>query len=93
MIVLDKLEKAVLEKLIFEENFHHLQEDCKGLAPASVITDILRHLIHRKLVVAKQPSELKASAGSYLYDADRMHEFTYQSTAKGLKLLESPSTD
>ena len=84
---LDLVEKGVLEKLIFEEHFENIVSECSSLALPNVINDILKYLIQHKLVVAKLPSETKKSKSGFMYDSDRMKDYTYQATAKGLKHL------
>ncbi len=88
---LDVLEKEVISKLIFEEHFENIINECKPLALPTIIADILKYLIHHKLVVAKYPIEphigpSKAKSG-FMFDSDRMRDYTYQITAKGIKSL------
>lgn len=84
---LDNVEKGVLEKLIFEERFENIIQECKELALPNVIADVLKYLIQHKLVVAKYPTETKKSKAGFMYDSDRMKDYTYQATAKGIKCL------
>jgi hypothetical protein len=87
MMDLDNIEKGVLEKLIFEERFENILAECRHLALPNVINDALKYLIQHKLVVAKILSENKKSKAGYMYDSDKMKDYTYQATAKGLKHL------
>ena len=87
MIELDLVEKGVLEKLIFEETFENILQECRDLALPNVITDVLKYLIQHKLVVAKYPAETKKSKPGFMYDSDRMKDYTYQATAKGIRHL------
>ncbi len=84
---LDRVEKGVLEKLIFEETFENILQECKDLALPNVITDVLKYLIQHKLVVAKYPTETKKSKPGFMYDSDRMKDYTYQATTKGIRHL------
>jgi len=84
---LDALEKAVLEKLIFEESFDNILLECRDIALPNVISDILKYLIQNKCVVAKVPSENKKSKAGFMYDTDRMKDYTYQATAKGIRFI------
>ena len=84
---LDVQEKSVLEKLIFEETFDNIIQDCRHLALPNVISDILKYLIQHKLVVAKIPSKTQKSKAGFMYDTDRMKDYTYQATAKGIRHL------
>ncbi|MFM9943979.1 MAG: hypothetical protein ACKVQB_01970 [Bacteroidia bacterium] len=90
---LDAVEKGVLEKLIFEETFDNIIQECRDLALPNVTADVLKYLIQHKLVVAKVPADLapgetkgKSKAG-FMYDTDRMKDYTYQATAKGIRHL------
>lgn len=85
---LDKVEIGVLEKLIFEETFENMLQECRDLALPNVIADVLKYLIQHKLVVAKVPSATKKSKPGFMYDSDRMNDYTYQATAKGIKYLQ-----
>lgn len=85
---LDNVEKGVLEKLIFEETFENILEECRELALPNVISDVLKYLIQHKLVVAKVPLGNKKSKPGFMYDSDRMSDYTYQATAKGIKHLQ-----
>lgn len=87
MIELDLVEKGVLEKLIFEETFENIIQESKDLALPNVIADVLKYLIQHKLVVAKYPTETKKSKAGFMYDSDRMKDYTYQATAKGIRHL------
>lgn len=84
---LDLLEKGVLEKLIFEETYESILLECKSLALPNVISDILKYLIQHKCVVAKVVLENKKSKAGFMYDSDRMKDYTYQATAKGIRFL------
>ncbi len=84
---LDLVEKGVLEKLIFEETFENIIQECRDLALPNVIVDVLKYLIQHKLVVAKYPLANKKSKAGFMYDSDRMKDYTYQATAKGIKHL------
>jgi len=84
---LDAVEKGVLEKLIFEETFENIIQECQYLALPNVIADVLKFLIQHKLVVAKYPTETKKTKAGFMYDSDRMKDYTYQATAKGIRNL------
>ncbi len=87
IIELDAVEKGVLEKLIFEETFENILGECKNLALPTVIADVLKYLIQHKFVVAKIPFENKKSKSGFMYDSDKMRDYTYQATTKGIRYL------
>lgn len=82
---IDKTEKEVLQKMIFAESYDNILNDCKETAPANVITDILKYLLHHKLIVAI-PIE-KGGKSGYLFDSDNMHDYQYRITSRGIKML------
>jgi len=84
---LDPIALGVLEKLIFEEAFDHILQECKDLANSNVIADVLKYLIQHKLVIAKLPLENRRSKAGFMYDTDRMGDYKYQATAKGIKYI------
>lgn len=88
---LEPLEKEIISKLIFDEHFENIIADCKSLAIPTVIADILKYLIHHKLVVAKyhvEPVQGRSKSKSgFMYDSDRMKDYTYRITSKGIKCL------
>lgn len=87
MIELEALERAVLEKLIFDERFENILVDCKELAKPNIIEDVLKYLIQYKLVMSRYAGSGKSSKPGFIYDSDHMHDYTYQISAKGIKCL------
>jgi len=81
---LDPVAQGVLEKLLFEETFDHILEECKEIAAPNVIADVLKYLIQHRLVVAKWPLSNKKSKSGFMYDTDRMNDYVYQVSTKGL---------
>ena len=84
---IDNIEKSILQKMIFSESFENLLNDCSKIAPANVVKDILKMLLHHKLVVATPIGKVQKSG--FMFDSDNMQCYTYRITAKGLKKLES----
>lgn len=84
---LEPLEKSVLEKLIFEERFDHILTECKALEKPKVIEDILKYLIQHKLVTTRYIQGEAPSKQGYMYDSDHMHHYSYQASAKGIRIL------
>ncbi|NUM32262.1 MAG: hypothetical protein HUU47_08060 [Bacteroidetes bacterium] len=82
---IDETEKAILQKLIFAESYENILNDCKELAPVNVISDILKFLLHHKLIVAIT-LENEGKTG-FFFDSDNMTGYQYRITAKGLKQL------
>ena len=83
---IDNTEKSILQKLIFAESFDNILAECRDVAPSNVISDILKFLLHHKLIVAI-PAENKGKPG-FLFDSDNMHNFNYRITSRGLKVLK-----
>ena len=84
----DLLERAVLDKLIFDESYENLLMECRSLAKPNVLTDVLKLLIQHKLVVAKPVQDGERAKPGFMYDSDHMHDYTYRATAKGVKFLQ-----
>lgn len=84
---IDFTEKNILQKLIFAENYENILLECKQLAPDNVITDILKMFLHHKLIVAIPIG--KSEKSGFMFDSDKMNQYTYRITAKGLKIIET----
>lgn len=87
MITQEQLEVKILEHLIFEETIDHILDECKTVAPSNVIIRILKQLLHQKQVVARTPVPGRSSKPGFIYDSDKMDDYTYQATAKGLNRI------
>ena len=82
---LEPIDIKVLEKLIFEERFENILEECKELAGAKVIEDVLKNLIQHQFVQSREISGSGKKKAGFIYDADFMHDYVYQISSKGLK--------
>ncbi len=80
---LSDIEFDILNAIYFVEPFAHILEECKE-KPA-IVSDVLKKLIDRKMVVPMQWDENKAEyIRSYMYDSDNMHAYYYLATKDGL---------
>lgn len=81
----DELERQVLSRLIFPEHFESLLEETR--IPENVLGDILRHLLHHRLVVAV-PAEAGAAV---FYDVDDLRLYRYRLSRKGYDFMNPPA--
>lgn len=80
---LDDIEYEILNSLYFVEPFEKLLEEVNQ--PPSVIGDVLKTLIHKKMVVAMKWDEtVQDYKRSFIYDSDNMHAYSYLATKEGL---------
>ncbi|OYU95565.1 MAG: hypothetical protein CFE21_10505 [Bacteroidetes bacterium B1(2017)] len=80
---LDDFEYDVLNCLYFVESFDKIMEEVPH--PANIVADVLKTLIHKKLVVAMKWNEEKQDyTRSFIYDSDNMHAYAYLATKEGL---------
>jgi hypothetical protein len=77
----DALERQVLSRLIFPEHFESLLEELR--IPENILGDILRHLLHHRLVVAV-PAEAGAAV---FYDVDDLRLYRYRLSRKGYDFM------
>lgn len=83
---LSRLSKEIISLLIFEEEFEKILEETSELNKYAV-RDELRGLIVKDLVKPSTEIETGIRKG-FIYDSDRMQEFTYCLTAKGYQYLQ-----
>lgn len=80
---LDDLEFEILNCLYFVEPFDKILEEVS--ASPAVITDGLKTLIHKKMVVPMKWDEEKQDySRSFMYDGDNMNAYSYLATKEGL---------
>jgi hypothetical protein len=77
----------VLELIIFEEPLNHILEDLRNERKHHVIDEI-KFLIMKELVRPCQNIATKSNSG-LLFDSDKMDEYSFIITAKGLSILEN----
>lgn len=81
----EQLQRKVLSLLIFPESFEHiLEESGKGLT-VPVIASVIKDLMHDNKLCAVDADSGKKT---FFYDSDRMGDYLYQATARGLDWLE-----
>ncbi len=80
---LDDIEYDILNCLYFVESFDKILEEVAQ--PPSVVGDVLKTLIHKKMVVAMKWEEEKQDyKRSFIYDSDNMNAYAYLATKDGL---------
>ena len=80
---LDDVEYEVLDVLYFVESYEKILEEVNY--PPNIVTDVLKMLIRRRLVVAMDWNEDKKEyVKSFMYDSDHMDTFHYLATKEGL---------
>jgi hypothetical protein len=77
----DELERKVLSRLIFPEHFESLLEETR--MPENILGDILRQLLHHRLVVAV-PAETETAV---FYDVDDLRLYRYRLSRKGYDFM------
>jgi len=88
-MIMDKLETAVLELLLFPEPFSVIVEECAESNDANIVGDVLKTLIHDELVSPYEKLEDGSFKRHLGYDSDNMHAFYYQVTSKGTDVLSN----
>jgi len=84
--MLDDLEKDLLERVIFEETLAHLLEEMGQKRP--IVVDVLKTLIMKDFVQAFYFDEQKnANVATAFLDADKLDDFLFRITNKGLNAL------
>jgi len=86
---MDEVELAVLELLLFPENFKNIVDECKVKVDTTthVIGDVLKKLLHDEFVIPLSKNEKGEFVRSIGYDSDDMNNFHYQLSAKGIDQL------
>ena len=78
----DVLERQVLSRLIFPERFDALLEETR--IPENILGDILRQLLHHRLVSAVPAEEGTA----VFYDVDDLRLYRYRLSRKGYDFIQ-----
>ena len=78
----DVLERQVLSRLIFPERFDALLEETR--IPENILGDILRQLLHHRLVSAVPAEE----GTSVFYDVDDLRLYRYRLSRKGYDFIQ-----
>lgn len=80
---LDDIEYQILDCLYFVEPFEKILEEVPY--PASTVADVLKTLIHKKMVTAMRwDEEAQDYKRGFFYDSDNMHAYAYLATKDGL---------
>lgn len=84
---LNALARQIISLLVFEETFQNLLEDIKDTS-RNQVSDELKTLIVQDFVRPCRDLETKTSSG-LLYDSDKLENYSFRLTAKGVKMLEN----
>jgi len=83
---LNPLAEKIISMLIFEENFNHILDE-SGEKRKSVVQDEVKQLIATDYV--KPTANIETGRRSSIhYDSDKMQDYSFQLTGKGMKYLE-----
>jgi hypothetical protein len=89
MIELDEPEMEVLSLLLFPEPFEAIVNECEIAQNEHVVADILKILIHKKLVISGFIRENNIFKSSVFYDSDKMKFSAFKATRRGIELIEN----
>jgi hypothetical protein len=82
-MVISQIEWDVLNCVYFVETFDKILEEVS--APSPVVADVIKTLIHKKMIVSMQWDEIKQDyLRSFMYDSDNMNAYAYLITKEGL---------
>jgi hypothetical protein len=84
---LNPLAKEVILLLVFEEPYGNIISELKS-ASEYAVTDELKHLIAKDFVKPCKDIVTGKSSG-FIYDSDRMQDYSFMLTAKGISYLET----
>jgi len=80
---ISQIELDVLNCVYFVESFDKILEEVA--APSPVVADVIKTLIHKKMIVSMQWDEAKQDyVRSFIYDSDNMSAYAYLITKEGL---------
>lgn len=82
--MIEKLEREILDLLLFPETLESLEEETSHLMGKHVLSDILKQLLHHGYVqslIENSKGELKNTLG---FDSDMLKSYRFQITAKGM---------
>lgn len=82
----DEIERLILEKCFHPESFEALISECN--INEFVLADVLRTLIRKRWLWAleEEQGEWKRM---FLYDKDKLRNYTFETSAQGIQLLTS----
>jgi hypothetical protein len=83
---LSELGEKIIRLLIFEESFVHLVEELRDTSKHHV-ADELKYLIVKDFIKPCMNVET-GQLSSVLFDSDKLDEYTFRLTTKGLNYLE-----
>ncbi len=84
---LDEIETEVLNLLLFPEHFTAIVAECKTTKDQNVVADVIKELIHKKLIVPGIIDENGNFKPGIMYNSDGMSDYQYVATALGVKKM------
>jgi hypothetical protein len=87
MVDLDEVELEVLSLLLYPERFYKIVEECKTANNEHVVADVLKNLLHKKLIVSGYMNENNEFTTSVFYDSDKMKRSAFKANGKGLSAI------
>ncbi len=75
----------ILDLLLFPESYHKLKEESSEFTKANILGDVLKGLLHNNYVQALIEDEVGNLKPSLGFDSDRLQDYHFQITSKGLK--------
>jgi hypothetical protein len=85
---LGEVEFEVLSLLLFAEPFMAIVQESKMAANEYVVADVLKILLHKKLIVSGFLNERSVFEASVFYDSDKMKYSAFKATGRGLEIIE-----
>ena len=89
MIELDEVELEVLSLLLFPERFSKIVEESQKANNEHVVADVLKNLLHKKLIVSGFMNENNEFKSSVFYDSDKMKRSAFKASGKGIDFLQT----
>jgi ABC-type uncharacterized transport system ATPase subunit len=82
----EERQKAVISLLLFPESFENILEELRDKMSKPVVVSILKEMLRdQKIKVIDE----ETGAVTFYHDSDRMNDYHYQATAKGLSILNT----
>lgn len=81
----EQLQRKVLSMLIFPESFSHIVEESGKEMSVPVIVSVIKDLMRDNKLC---PIDAETGKKTFFYDSDRLNDYLYQATARGLEWLE-----
>lgn len=84
---LDEIETDVLNLVLFPEEFDTIVSECRSTSNPNVVADVIKSLIHKKLIVPGIQDEAGKFKPGAMYNTDRMSDYLYVATVQGQQIM------